>query len=102
MEYTIKFDPLCWYENDPTTLVKLPNGEILVLNHLDSNTPYVVPTHIIEATEVSENELAFQSLLKEYNLTDNVKTRKLWYNGINVMKKVTLEACLRCVINGMI
>lgn len=28
---------------------------------------------------LNEDELAFQSLLKEYNLTDNTKTRKLWY-----------------------
>lgn len=79
-KYTVNIDPLRWYETARTTLVKLPNGDILALNHLvDSKTPYVVPTNIIEATEVDVDELAFQSLLKEYNLTDNAKTRKLWY-----------------------
>jgi hypothetical protein len=34
---------------------------------------------VLEAKEVNQTELAFQSLLKEYNLTDNAKTRKLWY-----------------------
>lgn len=77
-KYTVNIDPLHWYETDPTTLIKLPNGDIVAINHLDNNT-YVVPTNIIEATEISENELTFQSLLKKYNLTDNAKTRKLWY-----------------------
>jgi hypothetical protein len=33
---------------------------------------------VLEATEVDAEELIFQSLLQEYELPDNVKTRKLW------------------------
>jgi hypothetical protein len=31
------------------------------------------------ATEVDQEEQTFQRLLSEYNLTDNPKTRKLWF-----------------------
>lgn len=76
-KYTVNIDLLHWYEK--SNLVKLPNGDILALNHLKrDNTPYVTPIHIIEATEVSEEERCFQSLLQFHKLTDNPKTRKLW------------------------
>lgn len=83
-EYQVDIDPLNWYDNDKTTLVSLPDGTILKAEDWESfigtpTTPILVAAITIQAKEVDAEELAFQSLLQEYDLTDNTKTRKLWY-----------------------
>lgn len=80
-DYEVDIDPKEWYEKDKTLLVKLSNGGILTVDHWnkDDTIPYLTSIVLLEATEINLEELTFQSLLKEYNLTDNNKTRKLWY-----------------------
>ena len=86
-EYQVDIDPAEWYDTDSrvNTIIKLPNGELLAISNWAAANiqPKLVPVEhlylVLEANEVDQEELAFQSLLKQYNLTDSPKTRKFWY-----------------------
>jgi hypothetical protein len=80
-EYQVDIDERDWYNNKADLIIKVPNGDLVRLAFIKENKVNVslVEEGWLEATEVDEEELAFQSLLQEYELTDNTKTRKLWY-----------------------
>ena len=80
--YQLEIDPTRLY-NLANPIVKLPNGELLKIEQWRESYPPIpvfsnVFNTLINATEVDKEELTFQNLLKEYELTDNSKTRKLW------------------------
>jgi hypothetical protein len=86
-KYQVDINPVEWINSNLQSVIKLPTGELLTIEHwcrvdTDSPIPEVISADIeflvLEAKEVNQEELAFQSLLKEYNLPDNNKTRNLW------------------------
>ena len=82
-KYTVNIDPNEWYNSPDKLIVKLPNGTLLKATGWKESIPpkpnLDFAGYVVEAKEYDVEEEAYQILLKEYNLTDNTTTRKLWY-----------------------
>ena len=74
-------------------IIRLPSGDLLQIEPEDNKYDllYITEPIIIEAEKVDTVELTFQRLLSEYNLTDNPKTRKLWYKCYELGHSYGLE-----------
>lgn len=81
--YTIDIDPNEWFNSPDELIVKLPSGTLLKATSWVMCIPPKPNLHfagyVVEAKEYDVEEEAYQILLKEYNLTDNTTTKKLWY-----------------------
>ena len=97
-KYQVDTDATDWYNTPDYVVVKLPDGTLLEVYKWVNKNPRLdkVDFKILEATEVDERELTFQSILYTYKLPDNFKNRKLFticctLSGVNCNKFTTAQ-----------